>query len=358
MPHKTFFAFMAPSLLAMLLFIALPILSILVQSLHVEHPQVLRQSETCQPLGGCRTETVVDTAATAALREGAPLGQWNGIGTYLDRNHLATGEIGTILQTASGPGDVAAQILNLPFWRALAFTLTYCLTVTPLAMGLGLAIALAVNTVPRFVRGPVIFFSLVPMLITPLVGALVLFWMINAEGILGAAIQHLFNDPTLSLQSSTGLTWATLITYGTWTNAPFSFIVFYAGLQAVPRDTVEAAMIDGANRWERLRFVTIPIPAAAAAVRAAGAVDGQLQGVRADHLVQRRRACHVAVLSGLFQPQHPDLAALRLGRRDVGHHHRLHHRADPAGDPAHRRRNPEAAGIAGCRTPSTAARAP
>jgi ABC-type sugar transport system permease subunit len=258
MPHKTFLAFMFPSLLAMVLFIALPIVSIIVQSLHIEHPQVLRQTETCQPLGGCQTETVVDQDATAALRAAEPLGQWNGFGTYLDRNHLAVEELGAVLADDAGWRAALGQVMNLPFWRALAFTLTYCLLVTPLAMVLGLVIALAVNTVPAALKGPVIFFSLVPMLITPLVGALVLFWMINAEGILGAAIQALMGDPSLSLQSSTSLTWATLITYGTWTNAPFSFIVLYAGLQAVPRDTLEAAMIDGANRWERLRFVTIP----------------------------------------------------------------------------------------------------
>ena len=46
------------------------------------------------------------------------------------------------------------------------------------------------------------------------------------------------------------LTWIVLLVYGVWTNGPFSFVVFYAGLQTVPQDTVESAKIDGANRWE------------------------------------------------------------------------------------------------------------
>lgn len=258
MPHSTFLRFMGPSLLAMLLFIALPIVSIVVQSLYVEHPQVLITSESCQPFGGCTTTTTVDAAATAKLREEQPLGQFNGLGTYFDRNHLAFAEIGQILRASNGIGDAAARIYNLPLYKALAFTVTYCLLVTPLAMVLGFVIALAVNTVPRLLKGPVIFFSLVPMLITPLVGALILYWMLNAEGILGAAIQNIFNDPNLSTRTSAPLTWATLIAYGTWTNAPFSFIVFYAGLQAVPRDTLEAAMIDGASRLERIRYVVLP----------------------------------------------------------------------------------------------------
>jgi ABC-type sugar transport system permease subunit len=257
-PHSTFLRFMGPSLIAMLLFIALPIVSIVVQSLHIEHPAVLVTSETCQPFGGCTTTTVVDAAATARLREADPLGRFNGLGTYFDRNHLALSEIGAILRDNQGFGDAMRRIYNLPLYKALAFTVTYCVLVTPLAMILGFLIALAVDTVPRMLKGPVIFFSLVPMLITPLVGALILYWMLNAEGILGAAIQNLFNDPTFSTRTSAPLTWATLIAYGTWTNAPFSFIVFYAGLQAVPRDTLEAAIIDGASRIERIRYVVIP----------------------------------------------------------------------------------------------------
>jgi multiple sugar transport system permease protein len=49
-----------------------------------------------------------------------------------------------------------------------------------------------------------------------------------------------------------------LFFYGVWHHAPFSFIVFYAGLQTIPDDTLESAMVDGASRWERIRFVVIP----------------------------------------------------------------------------------------------------
>ena len=257
-PHSTFFRFMAPSLVAMFLFIALPIMSIVTQSLYVEHPQVVVLAETCQPFSGCSHSTSVDAAATAQLRADRPLGRFNGFGTYIDRNHLAFADIGEILSDNQGAGDMVTRIYNLPLYRALAFTIAYTAVVTPLAMFLGFLIALAVNTVPHLIKGPVVFFSLVPMLITPLAGALILYWMLNAEGILGVAIQNIFNDPNLSTRTSAPLTWATLMTYGIWTNAPFSFIVFYAGLQAVSRDTLEAAMIDGASRFDRIRFVVLP----------------------------------------------------------------------------------------------------
>ena len=49
-----------------------------------------------------------------------------------------------------------------------------------------------------------------------------------------------------------------LIVYGIWHLLPFGFIVFYAGLQTVPRDTLEAAVIDGANKWQRMLYVVVP----------------------------------------------------------------------------------------------------
>jgi multiple sugar transport system permease protein len=49
-----------------------------------------------------------------------------------------------------------------------------------------------------------------------------------------------------------------IVLYGIWHVVPFAFIVFYAGLQSVPQDSLEAATIDGASRWQKLRFVTLP----------------------------------------------------------------------------------------------------
>jgi len=49
-----------------------------------------------------------------------------------------------------------------------------------------------------------------------------------------------------------------LMVYGVWHSAPFAFVIFYAGLQTLPQDTLESAMIDGASRWERIRYVVIP----------------------------------------------------------------------------------------------------
>ena len=257
MKHSTFFWFVLPSALFMLLFIALPIVSIVTQSVFSEHDQILVTVENCGPFG-CTEETQVDQDATRALKEAQPLGQFAGLEIFKDRNHLAFGEVAAAWINADGLPDFGRSLMNLPFYKALAFTLTYTFIVTPLTIILGFFIAIAVNTVAKFFKGPTIFFSLLPMIVTPLVGALILFWMVDARGILGAGLQWLADDPNLSVKASTPLMWIMLMVYGVWHAAPFAFVVFYAGLQTVNNDTLEAAMIDGASRWERIRYVVIP----------------------------------------------------------------------------------------------------
>jgi ABC-type sugar transport system permease subunit len=257
MKHKTFFWFIAPTLTAMVLFIALPIVSVIIQSLHIEHEQVLITVENCGPFG-CTEAVAVDQEATEALREEAPLGRFNGLGTYTNRGHLAFGEIGEAWRTTDTMGAFLDRVMGLPFYRALAFTLTYTFVVTPFVLVLGLAIAVGVNNLPRMFKGVTIFMSLLPMMVPPVVGSLILLWMVDAEGIIGATIQNIFNDPNLSIRASGPLMWIMLIVYGIWSSIPFSFIVFYAGLQTVPEDTMEAAMIDGASKWQRMRHVVVP----------------------------------------------------------------------------------------------------
>lgn len=257
MKHSSFFWFVLPSATLMLLFIAMPIVSVVTQSLYTAHEQVIVEVKNCGPFG-CTTAQSVDQEATQALRDAQPLGKFAGLDIYKDRNHLAVGELRTAWVNADGLPDFGRALMNLPFYKALMFTLTYTAIVTPLTLILGFAIAVAINSVAKAFKGPTIFFSLLPFIVTPLVGSLVLFWMVDARGILGTGLQWLAGDPTLSVKANTALMWMMLMTYGVWHSAPFAFVVYYAGLQTVNTDTIEAAMIDGASRWERIRYVVIP----------------------------------------------------------------------------------------------------
>jgi len=257
MSHRTFFWFILPSLLAMFVFIAMPLVSVVFQSLYIEHEQVMRVTKNCGPFG-CKEEVSVDYEATQQLRDQNPLGQFNGLGTYMDRDHLAASEVGEAWTSSTSLGEFSTKLYNLPFYRSLAFTLAYTFIVTPFVIILGLLIALGVNRLTPVLKGPTIFLSLLPMIVTPLIGSLILFWMIDAQGIIGKSLQLLFDDNELSLKASPTLTWLTLMIYGIWHSAPFAFVVFYAGLQTVNADALEAAMIDGASRLQRVWYVVIP----------------------------------------------------------------------------------------------------
>ena len=258
MRHSTFFWFFLPTAAAMLLFIALPIVSVVLQSIYAPHPAVLVEVETCTPLVGCTTETTVDQDATRELREAQPLGRFVGLDIFLNRGHLATGEMRAAWAKSESWGAFINQLSNLPFYRAMGFTLTFIIFVTPFVILLGLLIALAVNALHKSLRGLAIFFSLLPFVVTPIIGGLVLYWMIDSRGILGKAIQWLVADPDLSLKASTGLMWVALIVWGIWHAAPFAFVIFYAGLQTLPQDQIEAAQIDGATRFQQVRYVVVP----------------------------------------------------------------------------------------------------
>jgi len=257
MKHKTFFWFFLPTATAMLLFIALPIVSVVTQSMFTPHEQVFKVVENCGPFG-CKSSTTIDQTATEQLRQEEPLGQFAGLSIYLDRGHLAVNEVAAAWRNRTGLGNFFHALNNLPFYRAMAFTLTYTFIVTPLLIILGFIIAIAVNSLHRHLKGLAIFFSLLPLIVTPLIGSLILFWMVDSRGILGTSLQWLFDNPDLSLKASTGLTWIMLMVYGVWHSAPFAFVVFYAGLQTLPQDSLESAMIDGASRWQQVRYVIIP----------------------------------------------------------------------------------------------------
>ena len=257
MKHKTFFWFILPTFLAMFFFITLPIISVIIQSLHTPHENILITVENCDPFG-CKKVTSIDHAATKDLKNEKPLGRFVGLDIYLDRGHLAFEQVKDHWNNSKDLVSFFSLISDLPFYKAIFFTLTFTFTVTPIMLVLGLLIALGVNSINKQLKGLIIFFSLLPMIVTPLIGSIILFWMIDSRGIVGNFLQLMFEDPNLSLKASTFLTWITLIVYGVWHAIPFSFIVFYAGLQTLQKDQIESAQIDGANTFQQTIHIIIP----------------------------------------------------------------------------------------------------
>ena len=114
MTHKSFFWFVLPSSVLMLLFIALPIVSVVLQSVHAAHDQVIVTVENCGPFG-CTETTAIDQEATRALREAEPMGRFVGLGIYTDRNHLAVDEVAASWSASETWREFRRSLFNLPF---------------------------------------------------------------------------------------------------------------------------------------------------------------------------------------------------------------------------------------------------
>lgn len=253
MNFKTFAAFVGPSIFMMLLFIAFPLASVFLQSFKVTQPVYETiEVETCTP--GFLTQTcVTENKSVPKLDENGEIierTEWVGLRSYA--NVL---ELGRAWEALSSGSWSAFQ--SIDFWKALRFTVTFTLITLPLVIGGGLGIALLINNATRLVRGPVIFVSLLPFIITPVIGALSINWLFRGDGILTATLEW-YLDRDISMFAQAWTIEILMMFYRVWHVAPFAAIVFYAGLQTVNQDSLESAVIDGASRWQRLRYVVIP----------------------------------------------------------------------------------------------------
>lgn len=253
MKFKTFAAFVGPSVFMMLLFIAAPLVSVFIQSFQVTQP-ILEQIEveTCTP--GFLTQTCTTEIKTVPVLDEAGKTvtetRWVGLQSY--RNVLQMNKF----WEAVGNGSWN-QIMQIDFWKALRFTLSFTLLTLPLVIGVGLIIALAVNNATRSIRGPIIFISLLPFIITPVIGSLSIYWLFVGDGILTTMLER-WTGTNISMFAQAWTIELLMYFYRVWHVAPFAFVIFYAGLQTVNMDTLESAVIDGASRWERLRHVIVP----------------------------------------------------------------------------------------------------
>ena len=253
MRRGTFLLFVAPSLALMALFIALPLVAVALQSVQ-NTSRLFRDAaeEQCTPgfpNPVCVTQTRRIPAIDAA---GQPITTTSWVG---GANYAALVDWPAVRRAVAA--GVPGAILNINFFKALRFTLTFTLITLPLVLGLGLALALALNATIRMIRGPVIFASLLPFIITPVIGSLSVRWLFDSHGLLTGLLSWLLGHPVSML--SHGWTLEVLMMgYRVWSSAPFAFVIFYAGLQGVSQDSMDAAMVDGASRWARLRYVVIP----------------------------------------------------------------------------------------------------
>ena len=147
-----------------------------------------------------------------------------------------------------GLANYRAAITDTSFQRAFGFTVLFAV-VSILSINI-LAFALAVLLTQKL-RGTNVFRTVFFM--PNLIGGIVLgyIWQILIN-----CVMTILEQPLLALNATAGY-WGLIILMG-WQQIGYMMIVYIAGLQAIPGSLNEAAMIDGANKWQRLIHVTIP----------------------------------------------------------------------------------------------------
>lgn len=144
------------------------------------------------------------------------------------------------------------------FYFALAVTVLWTLTNVALHVGIGVALALLLR--PAWVRMRTAYRVLLvlPWAIPNYITALMWKGMFNAQvGAINALLAPFGFEGFAWFDSFHTAFFANLVT-NTWLGFPFMMVVTLGALSSLPKETVEAATLDGATRWQRLRYVVFP----------------------------------------------------------------------------------------------------
>lgn len=156
-----------------------------------------------------------------------------------------------------GLGNYIDLFTDAVFWKALGNTLYYAVFALPLGVALSLALAVLLNT---GVRGMTVYRTVffVPSLVPMVALAILWLWIFNGEyGVLNRvlALAGIHGPGWLS---DPGWSKPALVLLTLW-GVGHAVVIYLAGLQNAPRQLYEAAELDGANWWQKVRHVTLPL---------------------------------------------------------------------------------------------------
>ena len=156
--------------------------------------------------------------------------------------------------------DNYLDVLRDPItWHSLQVTGWFVFGAVMLELFLGVTMALLLN---RAMRGEGILRSLIllPVMLTPVVVALIWVFMFNPEvGVVNYLMGRLGLPDQIVWLGSPATALLSVILVDAWRNTPFVFMMTLAGLQSLPPEPFEAAIVDGATPWQVFSRVTMPL---------------------------------------------------------------------------------------------------
>ncbi|MBV8717763.1 MAG: sugar ABC transporter permease [Chloroflexi bacterium] len=153
-----------------------------------------------------------------------------------------------------------AQLLRQPeVSRAVLNSALYIVGLVPFTICIPVVLALALGRVRAPAERVYRALMFLPVLMAPVVSAIVWRWIMNPNaGILNALLQSVGIGPVDWFRTPNVALWAITVITG-WKLLGFSTLIVWAGLTNINREYLEAAVIDGATSWQRLRFVIAPL---------------------------------------------------------------------------------------------------
>lgn len=144
------------------------------------------------------------------------------------------------------------------FLTAMKNTFIYVLYVMPISIILSLLIAILLNSNIKF-RGLFRTVYFIPFITSTVAISMVWRWMYHADhGIINYLLHVIGLSPVKWLSDSK---WAmpSLIILSVWKSLGYNIVIFLAGLQNIDEQYNLAAKLDGANKWERIKNITVPL---------------------------------------------------------------------------------------------------
>lgn len=152
-----------------------------------------------------------------------------------------------------------ARLLRDPaFWNSLRVTLYFTALKLPLTVILALSLAVFANR-DRRGMGTMRAVIFIPVVTSFIVVSIVWGMILNRDvGLLNAILQSV-GLPRLTYLTSPTLALPSLVVISTWKDVGYSFIILAVGLKGISPTYFEAAIVDGANAWQRFVYITIPL---------------------------------------------------------------------------------------------------
>jgi multiple sugar transport system permease protein len=160
----------------------------------------------------------------------------------------------------SGFGNYIRMLQDQRFFFALGFTAYYTIVVTIAIFAVAFPLAIFVERQRPLVSAyrTIIF---LPVVVGLASASLLWVWLANVDSGLFAPLFEMLGLTTgrLNLLAKFDTAFLTIVAMVVWKIAGFTMIILLTGLQAIPQELTEAARIDGARRWQRFRYLTLPL---------------------------------------------------------------------------------------------------